>query len=182
MRGLAQQIERSEERLRMLRGRGDEFGPFVFDVIRARHAAVGTARGVNDNPIIERVILTLKPDEARRVQDPNNTDGLILTGKWLQDYARLIRLEPEYESVLASYQEQARLHEQLDTVLTAALNVKDKKVAVLQEMVAAQERRGDLYKTMAEIEQESWLDKFFHKIAFPAGITVGLLVGALVAN
>ena len=157
----------------------------MLDLILSRNVVVGNARGGasrGDNPPVFRVSFSLEPDEARQVQDPRDTRGLILTGKWLQDYATLIRLQPEYEAAIAAYKTQATLHEQVESAYADALVVKDKKDTVLKEMLTAQENRAILYKTMADIERESWLDRFFHKIAFPAGVTIGLFVGSYVAR
>jgi hypothetical protein len=185
LKNLTQQIERNENRLRALRAGVAESGAEALDLILPQPRVLGAPRGARDTPASPatfRVSFPLESNEARRIQDPNNTDGLILTGTKLTDYAKLLLLEPEYELTLASYRQQTQLHEQLVSVYADALQVKDKKVAVLLELVTAHEQRAKLYKTMADIQRESWLDRFFHKIAFPAGITIGVFVGSMVAR
>lgn len=181
MRRLAERLRQSEERLRSLRGSGGESGAQALEVVLGQRAALPGARGVRDATPTP-ITFTLERDVVQQVRDPSGTDGVILTGTWIIKYARLIRLEPEYERTLAAYREQAELHKQLEEALEGALAVKDKKTQILDEMVTAEKRRGDLYKTLAEIQQDSWLERIWHKIAFPAGVTIGVFAGALIAN
>ncbi len=151
---------------------------YAGEVVLPRTRDIVTAR----EPELPLINLTLNPDATMRVKDASNTMGLILTGKWITDYARLIKLEPEYEKTLASYRSQAELQVQLVTELEGVIGIKDKKIEILDEMQAAQARRGDLYKTMAEVNRVPWYEKVFHKLAFPVGLTLGTYLGVKIAN
>lgn len=142
------------------------------------------ARGVETAMASEVLSLDfiLTPDATMRVRDSNNTLGLILTGKWISDYARLIKLEPEYQKTLASYRSQADLQKQLVTELEGVIGVKDKKVETLNEVRTALQERGDIYKRLAEVKGESFLERIMRKLAFPAGIAVGFVAGVVAVN
>jgi len=182
---LSQQMERNETLLESARAAGDTSLVAQLDLITSRPGATprprsrGAAPGAAEPALIE---LALTPDATMRVRDPNNTAGLILTGKWISDYARLIKLEPEYEKTLAGYRSQAELQKQLMAEMEGALEVKDKKIEVLSEMREALQKRGDLYKDLYAINRDSFFEKALRKLAFPAGVTVGLIVGAAIAK
>jgi hypothetical protein len=123
-----------------------------------------------------------QPDAAVSVLDAQSTRGLLLTGKWIVDYAKMIKLSPEYEKTLESYRTAFEIQKQLTTGLEGVIDIKDKKIGVLQEMNGALQRRGDLYKDLSEVNQDSWFEKVLHKIAFPAGLAVGVVVGVVIAK
>ncbi|HUF08596.1 MAG TPA: hypothetical protein VMO47_04700 [Rhodothermales bacterium] len=139
-----------------------------------------TTRDVPEAPI--PVLLTLPEDGTLTIQDELGALGVVLTGKWIEDYARLIKLQPEYERTLAAYREQAELFDQLVARHEAALHLKDEKVVLLEELVQKQEERGDLYKDLAEVRRGSWFTRFAREIAFEAGVVVGLVAGVIVAK
>lgn len=183
---LSQQVQRNETLLESARTTGDTSLVTQLDLITSRPGAMprprsrGAATGATAEPA--PIELALMPDATMRVRDPNNTTGLILTGKWISDYARLIKLEPEYEKTLAGYRSQAELQKQLVAEMEGALEVKDKKIEVLAEMRDALQKRGDLYKDLYAINRDSFFEKALRKLAFPAGVTVGLVVGAAIAK
>jgi len=139
-----------------------------------------TTRDVPEAPI--PVSLTLPEDGTLTIQDELGALGIVLTGKWIEDYARLIKLQPEYERTLAAYREQAELFDQLVARHEAALLVKDEKVVLLEELVQKQEERGNLYKDLADVRRGSWFMRFAREIAFEAGVVVGLVAGVIVAK
>ncbi|HEY5564686.1 MAG TPA: hypothetical protein VIL33_03785, partial [Rhodothermia bacterium] len=139
-----------------------------------------TTRDVPEAPI--PVSLTLPEDGTLTIQDELGALGVVLTGKWIEDYARLIKLQPEYERTLAAYREQAELFDQLVAHHEAALLVKDEKVVLLEELVQKQEERGDLYKDLADVRRGSWFTRFAREVAFEAGVVVGLVAGVIVAK
>ena len=139
-----------------------------------------TTRDVPEAPI--PVSLTLPEDGTLTIQDEIGALGIVLTGKWIEDYARLIKLQPEYERTLAAYREQAELFDQLVARHEAALQVKDQKVVLLEELVQKQEERGNLYKELADVRRGSWFTRFAREVAFEAGVVVGLVAGVIVAK
>jgi len=179
---LSQQVQRNEALLESARAAGDTSLVTQLDLITSRPGAAPRprTRGAAAEPAL--IELALTPDATMRVRDPNNTTGLILTGKWISDYARLIKLEPEFEKTLAGYRSQAELQKQLMAEMEGALEVKDRKIEVFAEMRDALQKRGDLYKELYAINRDSFLEKALRKLAFPAGVTVGLIVGAAIAN
>ena len=52
----------------------------------------------------------------------------------------------------------------------------------LTEIAGAHEKRGNLYKTISEIESDPWYEKVFRKMAFPLGLTVGAYLGVKIAD
>ena len=138
-----------------------------------------TPAGMRDIPVIN---IALRPDATMRVRDTNNNIGLILTGKWIKDYARMIKIVPEYEKTLASYRSQADVHKQLIAELEGMIGVKDKKINILEEMQTAQKDRANLYKLMAEAKSTPWYEKIWNKLAFPVGLAAGTYLGVKIAN
>ncbi len=131
---------------------------------------------------VPMINIELQPDATTRVIDRNEMTGLILTGKWIVDYAKMIRLMPEYEKTLASYKSQAEIKQQMITELEGIIVLKDKKIEILNEIDDSRKARGDLYKNIAEIQETPWHEKLFRKIAFPLGLTIGAYLGVKIAQ
>lgn len=128
------------------------------------------------------VSIGLPENDTQRIVDPNQRKGLVLTGTRILHYAKLIKLEPLYETTLASYSAQAKLQQQLIAEYEGALRIKDQKVVVLNEIIEAHEQRADLYKQIAEVQENAVWERAIRKLAFPVGITVGLLAGLILSN
>jgi hypothetical protein len=186
LKKLEVQAQLSEKQLNEVLTEADTSVTSSIDIVFSRSATVSRPRirgiaalSASAVPIID---LELQPDATMRVIDRNELTGLILTGKWIVDYARMIKLVPEYEKTLASYKSQAEIQQQLVNELEGVIGVKDKKIETLVEIADSQQRRGDLYKTMAEIERVPWYEKLFRKIAFPLGLTIGAYLGVKIAE
>lgn len=183
---LEKQVQRNQTALDSLRANREVSEGDAIDAITSQPEATprSTARGL-DTPAAPEVLsldFILTPDATMRVRDNNNALGLILTGKWISDYARLIKLEPEYQKTLAGYRSQAELHQQLIAEFEGVIGVKDKKIEALNEMRTALQERGDLYKKLADVKGESFLERVMKKLAFPAGIAVGFVAGVAAVN
>jgi len=187
---LETQLQKSETKLQALRA-GDTLNTAPIEVILSRTGEAPRPRvgsqtilptATPTTTTIPEINLTLTPDATLKVRDRSNTVGLILTGKWITDYARLIQLVPEYEKTLAGYRSQAELQKQLIAEIEGVANIKDKKIEVLNEMREALQKRGDLYKDIAEVNKEPFFERVLRKLAFPAGITVGIVVGSVIAK
>jgi len=183
---LEERVQHNEAQLDSAQGIGTASEEELIETITSRPGAVPQVRARGERAALAtgpaHVDLSLMPDATTRVVDDNGTLGLVLTGKWITDYARLIKLAPEYEKTLAGYRSQAELQKQLTAELEGVIGVKDKKIEVLNEMRDALQKRGDLYKDLADAERDSIFEKALHKLAFPAGIALGLVVGAAVAK
>lgn len=180
------QAQRSEKQLQEVLTAADTSEISIMDVVISHSATLPQSRirgalalSALTVPVID---IELQPDATTRVIDRNEMTGLILTGKWIVDYARMIKLVPEYEKTLASYKSQTEIQKQLVTELEGVIGVKDKKIDILTDIAESQQKRGDLYKTMAEIEKVSWYEKLFRKIAFPLGLTLGAYLGVKIAE
>ena len=128
---------------------------------------------------VERPILNipLTTDETVTVVGNNNVVGFVLTGKWITEYAKYIKLVPQYEKTLASYREQVDLQDQLAAEMQGALNVKDKKIEVLVEMNDSYKRQAELYKKIADEQSDKWYEKVLRRIAFPVSLAAGIIIG-----
>jgi hypothetical protein len=124
--------------------------------------------------------VSFTPDSVTEVKSPGGKTGIFLTGTKIIDYARLLKLFPEYEGQLGNYQEQSRLQDQIIDKLHAQIEVKSAQVTNLEERNTTERERSEIYKTMAEINKEGFWDKFMKHAALPVGLVVGLLVGAAV--
>ena len=180
------QSQQSEKQLNEVLATEDTSAVTSMDVILSR-GKIGLRSTTRDlsamaTPAMTRINMELRPDATLRVIDNNDLPGLVLTGKWIIDYARMIKLVPEYEKTLASYKSQTEIQQQLVTELEGVIGVKDKKIDILNEIAGAHEKRGNLYKTMAEIESDPWYEKVFRKMAFPLGLTVGAYLGIKIAD
>ena len=183
---LEERVSRNEALLDSAQAVGEASEEELIEAITSRPGALpqmrtrGGSTAMAAGPAL--VNLTLAPDATMRIVDEEGTRGLILTGKWITDYARLIKLAPEYEKTLAGYRSQAELQKQLTAELEGVIGVKDKKIEVLGEMRDALQKRGDLYKEIADAKGENVFEKVLKKLAFPAGLAIGLAVGASLSN
>jgi hypothetical protein len=186
LKRLEDRAQLSEKQLNEVLTQADTSVAASMDIVFSRSAIVSRprTRGVValSASAVPMIDLELQPDATMRVIGRNDLTGLILTGKWIVDYARMIKLVPEYEKTLASYKSQAEIQQQLITELEGMIGVKDKKIETLADIADSQQRRGDLYKTMAEIESIPWYEKLFRKIAFPLGLTIGAYLGVKIAE
>ena len=180
------QAQRSEKQLQELLTAADTSETSSMGVVISRSGTVprSRARGtlaLSATPV-PMIDFELQPDATTRVIDRNEMTGLILTGKWIVDYAKMIKLMPEYEKTLASYKSQAEIQKQLLTELEGVIVLKDKRIEILTEIDDSRKARGDLYKNIAEIQEDSWYEKLFRKIAFPLGLTIGAYLGVKIAQ
>ena len=186
LKKLEVQAQASEEQLKKVLTSADSSETSSMDIVFSRSATIPRTRARGTSVLsasaVPRINFELQPDATQRIVDNNDMTGLILTGKWIVDYARMIKLVPEYEKTLASYKSQTQIQGQLITELEGVIGVKDQKNEILQEIADSQQKRGDLYKTMAEIHKESWYEKLFRKVAFPLGLTLGAYLGLKIAE
>lgn len=124
-----------------------------------------------------RLNIPLTTDETVTVIGNNDVVGFVLTGKWITEYAKYIKLVPQYEKTLASYREQVDLQDQLAAEMQGALNVKDKKIAVLEEMNGSYQKQAELYKKIANEQSDKWYEKVLRRIAFPVSLAAGIIIG-----
>jgi len=157
-----------------------QYGVSFADPLGVNRDADAVMRDVPAAPML--VGFELPEDGTLTIQDSVGEAGVVLTGKWIEDYARLIKLQPEYERTLAAYREQADLYDQLVARHEAALKVKDEKVALMEELAQKQEERGDLYKELADTRRGNWFQRLAREWSFEAGVVVGLVAGVLVAR
>ena len=186
LKKLEVQAQRSEEQLQEVMTATDTSETSSMDVVFSRSATIPRTRtrgtttfGASALPMLD---IELQPDATHRILDRNEMTGLILTGKWIVDYARMIKLVPEYENTLASYKSQSEIQKQLITELEGIIVLKDKKIEILNEIDDSRKARGDLYKNIAEIQEDSWYEKLFRKVAFPLGLTLGAYLGVKIAE
>jgi len=186
LKKLEVQSQRSEEQLKQVMTAADTSEASSIDIVFSRSETIPRVRtrgtvalSASAVPMID---LELQPDATMRVIDRNETTGLILTGKWIVDYAKMIKLMPEYEKTLASYKSQAEIQQQMITELEGIIVLKDKKIEILNEIDDSRKARGDLYKNIAEIQETPWHEKLFRKIAFPLGLTLGAYLGVKIAE
>lgn len=143
--------------------------------------AMTTTRELTATEPVE-VALDLSGDGSIQVKDEIGNPGVVLTGKWIQDYGRMILLVPEYEKTIAGYRKQAELNQQLIAEFEGAIEIKDQKNSLLSEIADTERARGDRWKALAEISGDSWWEAILRKLAFPAGITVGLIIGSNISD
>ena len=182
---VAKQVEQNEDRLRNVRGGSiapsDAVGIFMqFGVSPTPTRALNRTASTSGGALT--VAFDLPPDATFQVTDTAGTVGVVLTGTWITDYARLIRLVPEYENTLESYRSQAALYEQLIDEYKGTLDIKNQALAVQEELSQKQKERGDLYQEIAKIHRGTWLERALRKVAFPAGLAVGLIAGVIAAR
>ncbi len=186
LKKLEVQSQRSEKELQDAVSRADTSEASSMELIISRNPDMRRVRTRDLSAMSAttppRINLELEPDATMRVRDANETTGLILTGKWIIDYAKMIKLVPEYEKTLASYKSQTGIQQQLITELEGIIGVKDKKIEILSEIAESQKQRAELFKTMAEIEKDPWYQKMLRKIAFPLGLTIGAYLGVKIAD
>lgn len=183
---LEAQLERNDESLKQVLSAPDTSLDFSIETItgrtgplwqpRSRDLEGGTGSGLT------ALNIPLTPDVTLKAMGTNQVPGFILTGKWISDYARMIKLQPEYEKTLAGYRSQVELQKQLVAELEGVIEVKDKKIQVLEEMNGSLEARGDMYKRITELQGDAWYTKMLRKLAFPAGLALGIFVGVEIAN
>ena len=186
LKKLEVQSQRSEKQLKEVMTAADTSETSSIDVVITRSGTVPRSRtrdamasSTSPVPVID---IAVQPDATMRVIGRNDTIGLILTGKWIIDYAKMIKLMPEYEKTLASYKSQAEIQKQLITELEGIIVLKDKRIEILTEIDDSRKARGDLYKDIAEIQETPWHEKLFRKIAFPLGLTLGAYLGVKIAE
>jgi len=186
LENFAQQVQDNQTALDSLRAapRGSDEATDL-DLITSQPGATASSRSRDVGAAEAEVTdldFPLTPDATLRVRGSNAVVGLVLNGKWITDYARLIKLAPEYEKTLASYRSQAELHKQIVAELEGLVGIKDQKIAILNEKCEALEKRGDLYKKLYESSEGNFLGKIVRKLAFPAGLALGVFAGVAAAN
>lgn len=184
---LEAQLERNDQSLKQALSAPDTSLDFSIETITGRTGPLWQPRSRDleggaapSGPTALNIPLT--PDVTLKAVGTNQVPGFILTGKWISDYARMIKLQSEYEKALAGYRSQAELQKQLVAELEGVVEVKDKKIQVLEEMNSSLEARGDMYKRITELQGDPWYSKMLRKLAFPAGLALGIFVGVEIAN
>ncbi len=168
---LSQKIDENNVAIDQLRGDGS-----------SRDESLGESASLGNNNGILRLQIGLPQNGLVTFLDSNDQPGVALTGALIPAYARLVKLAPAYEQALAHYRHQVGLYEQLIQEYDGVIKLKDAKVVLYQEMANAYEKRGESYKKLVEIEAEKPWEAFFRRLAFPAGLSVGIVAGVLVAR
>jgi|GEM_PF-6693837 len=153
-------------------------GPLLQSDSIAGHLGTPVSRDVE----IKTLSFPLTPDVTETVKGSNGVAGFVLTGKWITEYAKYIKLVPQYEKTLASYRAQVDIQNQLQAEMTGAMAIKDQKVNILEDMNASYSQQADLYKKIANESDTKWYEKVLHKIAFPVGLAIGIIVGVEIAD
>lgn len=128
--------------------------------------------------IVYEVGFSLDPDALYQVKDPAGQMGLVLTGKLVSDYAQKCQLVPVYEQTIADYRIHAETQKSLIAQMDTTMSLQNRKMGVMGEHIGLLEQNVELYKEIVKIKQGGIWEKFLRKIAFPAGIAVGLVAGA----
>ncbi len=126
-----------------------------------------------------RVDFEFPLDAVTEVRDRNDGRALALTGSKIVDYARTLRLFPEYEKQLENYRAQTALFDKLISEFDATLAVKDAKIENLQTTAEAHRERAEIFETMADAQKESSFDSFLRKAGLIVGFAAGVAVGVL---
>jgi len=181
---LRKQLDKNDQALKSLLTKGDTTVTGSLKSLDSLTFRRPRSRGleVEEPANVFRVNFNFQQDQTYRLLDPNGNPGFLLTGKWISDYARKIRLVPALEKSLAGYRKQAELQNQLIGEFETAIGIKDQKNAVLEEMNHALKERGDLYKAKSELLSDPWYKKLFRTLSYPIGFTAGVFVGVIIAN
>ncbi|HOT98113.1 MAG TPA: hypothetical protein PLN61_00175 [bacterium] len=182
LENLARQVDQNIEEIKFLRadtaGAPESIGQMMESI--AREFPQPQAREVGEStsfPLYE-VGFSIISGQFYQVKDREGRLGLVLSDRLAQDYAKKIELIPAYEKALAGYRSQADLHKQLVTQYEFAMEIKDKRIAALNEMGTLLSDNAELYKKISEIRRGSLWEKILQKLAFPAGLAFGIAVGA----
>lgn len=127
-----------------------------------------------------RVDFELPVDGVTQLRDVSDRRAVALTGSKIVDYARHLKLFPEYEKQLENYRAQTVLFDKLIAEYDGTLEVKDAKIEILETTVAAERERSELFKTMADARKERFFDSFLRKAGLVVGFAAGVAVGVLV--
>ncbi len=126
-----------------------------------------------------RVDFEFPIDGVTQLRDSNDRRAVALTGAKIVDYARNLKLFPEYEKQIESYRAQTVLFDKLVAEYDATLQVKDAKIQILETTVEAERERAELFKTIAEVRKESFFDSFLRRAGLIVGFAAGVAVGVL---
>lgn len=126
-----------------------------------------------------RVDFEFPSDAVFKLQDASERKAVALTGSKIVDYARTLKLFPEYEKQLENYRTQTALFERLAAEHGATIQLKDAKIEILESRVGAERERADLFKTMADARKEGFFDSFLRKAGLIVGFAAGVAVGVL---
>jgi len=126
-----------------------------------------------------RVDFEFPIDGITQLRDPNDRRAVALSGGKIVDYARNLKLFPEYEKQLENYRAQTVLFDKLVAEYDATLEVKDAKIEILETTVDAERERSELFKTMADARKEGFFDSFLRKAGLIVGFAAGVAVGVL---
>jgi hypothetical protein len=126
-----------------------------------------------------RVDFEFPIDGVTQLRDSGDRRAVALTGSKIVDYARTLKLFPEYEKQLENYRAQTVLFDKLVAEYDATLEVKDAKIEILETTVDAERERSELFKTMADTRKEGFFDSFLRKAGLIVGFAAGVAVGVL---
>jgi hypothetical protein len=126
-----------------------------------------------------RVNFEFANDAVMKLRDTSDRPAVALTGSKIVDYARHLKLFPEFEKQLENYRTQTALFEKLVAEYDATIQVKDAKIEILETRVEAEHDRAELFKTMADARKEGFFDSFLRKAGLIVGFAAGVAVGVL---
>lgn len=135
--------------------------------------------GTRDVAAFFRVDFEFSIDGVTQLRDANDRRAVALSGTKIVDYARNIKLFPEYEKQLENYRAQTVLFDKLVAEYDATLEVKDAKIEILETTVEAEHGRAELFKSMADARKEGFFDSFLRKAGLIVGFAAGVAVGVL---
>lgn len=119
-------------------------------------------------------------DTTLILQDEAGERALLLTGRWIVDYARKVELVKEYEALHASYEQYVDLQQKVIDEHETVLELEAQENRLLHEVAERERERAEAYRGLADARRGGVLDRFLRKIAFPAGIAIGLAVGVAI--
>ncbi len=181
---LRKQLDKNDKALKVLLNKADTTVSGSLKSLDSLTFQRPRSRGleVEEPPDFFQVDFNFMQDQTYRLLDPNGNPGFLLTGKWISDYARKIKLVPALEKTLAGYRKQTELQNQMIGEFETTIGIKDQKNGVLEEINRALKERGDLYKAKSELLSDPWYKKLFRTLSYPIGFTAGVFVGVIIAN
>lgn len=126
-----------------------------------------------------RVNFEFANDAVMKLRDTNERQAVALTGSKIVDYARNLKLFPEFEKQLENYRAQTVLFDELVSKYDTTIVLKDKEIELLGETVKAHQERAEVFKTMADARKEGFFDSFLRKAGLIVGFAAGVAVGVL---
>lgn len=137
---------------------------------------------VEESDLFKPVNFRLKPSDKLLIKDPDEIPGVVLTGDFLIEYARFIVLVPKYRELHQRFQQMAGAQEKIIANYKELVEAKDLQVTLKDSTIARLKDINQLNEKLIDVYRPSALEKFWERVKFPLGMTVGVIVGAVVAR